>query len=286
MSPFLIHRVLSGSVLGKLKSAEKLRDGTLLVETNDETQSEALLKMTNIQDTPIKVEPHKTLNTCRGVISCYDLMYITADEIAKEMASQGVISCRRLQRKQTGEMVNTTSVVLTFAWDRLPEKVYVGYEVCTVRPYIPSPIRCFKCNRHGHTANSCKAKPTCPKCAGDMYDGEPCNGPPKCINCEGCLPVYTRECPRLQEEKKITEIKVIEKVSYADARKKYREKVSPTFSRSYAAVTTIKRCSVSCQTDPWIEKAKNAKEKAKSIEKKLTNSIGARKMSKYLPPAS
>ncbi|KAG8232531.1 hypothetical protein J437_LFUL012162 [Ladona fulva] len=83
--------------------------------------------------------------------------------------------------------------------------------------------------------------------------------------CAGCHPVYARECPRLQEEKKITEIKVTEKISYADARKKYREMVNPTYSRYCAAVATIKRCTDSCHTDPWIEK--NAKCSSKNGKK-------------------
>ncbi|KAG8237039.1 hypothetical protein J437_LFUL015785, partial [Ladona fulva] len=80
--------------------------------------------MTTIQDVSIRVGPHKMLNIC------YDLLYVTAEEIAKEMASQGVISCCTLQRKQNGEMINTTSVVLTFSRDRFPEKT----DPCTEKP--------------------------------------------------------------------------------------------------------------------------------------------------------
>ncbi|KAG8236261.1 hypothetical protein J437_LFUL011015 [Ladona fulva] len=112
-----------------------------------------------------------------------------------------------------------------------------------------------RCNCYGYTGNSYKGKRTCPRCAGDLHDGEPCSSPVKCVNCKGSHPVYAREFPRLQEEKKITELKIIEKMSYADARKTYWELVSPTFSCSYAAVATIK--SVGCQTDPCIEKPKD-----------------------------
>jgi hypothetical protein len=40
----------------------------------------------------------------------------------------------------------------------------------------------------------------------------------------------------MREEKKIIEIKTLEKLPYHEARKKYRTLIAPTFSRSYAAV--------------------------------------------------
>lgn len=177
VSPFLIHKVLSNYIPGPLESVKKLRDGTLLIKTRNKNQSEKLLALKTLHNIPIKVETHKTLNTCRGVITSYDLLYVSEEEITKEMASQGVTSCRRLSKRQDGEFKNTTSVVLTFALEKPPEKVYVGYEACSVRPYIPSPLRCFQCNRYGHTAQTCKSKSTCPKCAKDKHDGQLCSSP-------------------------------------------------------------------------------------------------------------
>ncbi|XP_046407442.1 proline-rich protein 36-like [Ischnura elegans] len=79
-----------------------------------------------MHDIPVTVEVHRTLNTCRGVISHFDLLYVDADEIKQEMASQGVCDARRMTTKRNGEIVNTTSVVLTFTCDRLPDKVFIG----------------------------------------------------------------------------------------------------------------------------------------------------------------
>jgi hypothetical protein len=40
----------------------------------------------------------------------------------------------------------------------------------------------------------------------------------------------------MKEEKKIVEIKTVEKLPYSEARKKFRMLIVPTFSRSYVAV--------------------------------------------------
>jgi hypothetical protein len=263
VSPFLIRRMLSAFVVGELKSAKKLRDGTLLIETANETQSKKLLTMKLLNDIPVVVEPHRTLNTCRGIITHYDLLHVEVEEIQREMASQGVIHARRLTTKRNGEIINTTSVVLTFSFDSLPEKVFIGYESVPVRPFIPAPMRCFQCQRFGHVATRCEGKPTCPRCGLEKHEDAECSKDPHCVNCEGAHPVYSRNCPKVKEERQVMEIKTREKLSYFDARKKYRELVAPTFSRSFASVVTaVKKCSIGIQT----EKACNEKPKAPIIQ--------------------
>jgi hypothetical protein len=267
VSPFLIHKVLSGAVPGDLESVKKLRDGSLLVKTSSDKQSEKLLALKRLHDIPVVVEPHRGLNTCRGVISCYDLLYVDVVDITKEMASQGVIDCRRLTTKRNGEVINTTSAILTFSRDMLPEKVNVGYERCPVRPYIPNPLRCYKCQRFGHVAPKCKGNDICPKCSKAKHEGEVCASPAICANCEGQHPAYSRDCPKLQEEKKIVEIKTTKKITYFEARQKYRTLIAPTFSKSYAekAATPKKKVSSSTQTGPSFQPQPLNKEKETKI---------------------
>ncbi|GFU73950.1 uncharacterized protein TNCV_555741 [Trichonephila clavipes] len=58
-SPFIIHKALLG-IGGEPKSIKKLRS-----------------------DSPLTVTPHRTLNSCRGVISESDLLYASETEILK-----------------------------------------------------------------------------------------------------------------------------------------------------------------------------------------------------------
>jgi hypothetical protein len=89
--------------------------------------------------------------------------------------------------------------------------------------------------------------------------------------------VYSRDCPKLKEERKIMEIKTLEKLPYTEARKKYRQQIAPTFSRSFAAIaaTPIKKCTTSTQTE-----ADESTDKNKTVSKEVLAKPG-----KALKPA-
>lgn len=68
----------------------------------------------------------------------------------------------------------------------LPKSVQIGYMSYSVREYIPKPIRCYKCQRMGHTAQQCKGKMRCARCGGQHEYGK-CEKETKikCCNCGG-----------------------------------------------------------------------------------------------------
>ncbi len=42
-----------------------------------------------------------------------------------------------------------------------PKEVTLGYMTYNVREYVPKPMRCYNCQRFGHTASTCKGKRRC-----------------------------------------------------------------------------------------------------------------------------
>ena len=72
MSPFVLDKVLQGWV-GTVKSVKKLRSGVLLVEVTRETQATKLLTLELILDLEVHVSPHRSLNSCKGVVRSYEL---------------------------------------------------------------------------------------------------------------------------------------------------------------------------------------------------------------------
>lgn len=83
----------------------------------------------------------------------------------------------------------------------LPQSVKVEYLHCQVRPYIPKPRCCFKCQRFGHNSQTCRGKPTCPKCAESERTSNQHCYKVCCVNCNGSHPSHSRSCPHWQEEK-------------------------------------------------------------------------------------
>ena len=234
---------------GSVSRCDKLRDGEIEVEfTNDKDAKQAMSAtefIFTVKDgnsrrqvrVPMSVSAHRTKNASRGVIYCEDLEDVSDDDIADGLAAFGVASARRIKSRKNGVLVPTQSIVLTFDQVELPQEIPVGYVKVKVRQYIPSPMRCLRCLRFGHTKLHCKNRPTCSKCAASDHTGDDCTAEPrKCVNCgEDQTPhnAFDPKCPALLREKDIVAIKYTEKVSFREARERYNT-THPR--RSYASV--------------------------------------------------
>ncbi|GBN66494.1 hypothetical protein AVEN_2701-1 [Araneus ventricosus] len=69
VSPFLVQRAIV-STIGEVNSIRKLRSGDLLVEVNSLKQAQQIVKLKSLETIQISVTPHRTLNSCKGVITC------------------------------------------------------------------------------------------------------------------------------------------------------------------------------------------------------------------------
>ncbi|GBN73353.1 hypothetical protein AVEN_137036-1 [Araneus ventricosus] len=72
VSPFLVEKGITSSV-GEVKSAKKLRSGDL-VEMESPKQAKQIVKLNSLPTIPFTVNPHATLNSSKGVISCGELL--------------------------------------------------------------------------------------------------------------------------------------------------------------------------------------------------------------------
>ncbi|GFV94159.1 uncharacterized protein TNCV_4462861 [Trichonephila clavipes] len=109
----------------------------------------------------------------------------------------------------------------------------MAYIRCPVRPYIPNPLRCFQCQRYGHSKNVCWGQPTCPRCGESGHDSADCTKKEQCLNCKGEHTAYSRSCPTWITEKEITAVKINEKISYPEARPVVLSR-TPVSGKSYA----------------------------------------------------
>jgi len=132
-------------------------------------------------------EPHRTLNSCKGVIRCSDLKGLTKDEIVDGLRSQGVMDCFHITVKSDNNNTDrrkTNKFILTFNTDTAAAHINVGYLRVKVDRYIPNPLRCFKCQKFGHSSRLCRNEAVCRRCDG-KHTEENCNNAAKCINCSG-----------------------------------------------------------------------------------------------------
>ncbi|GFS83425.1 uncharacterized protein TNCV_1059851 [Trichonephila clavipes] len=164
VSPFLIEKAITSSI-GPVKTIRKMRSGDLFLEVASAKQSSALRTLRKMAHIDITFVPHNTLNYSRGVISAADLLNVSTEEIKENMVDQKVCEVRRITIRRDGQVLNTKHLILTFSTPELPQSVKAAYLHCPVRPYIPNPLRCFQCQRFGHSKTVCRGQPTCSRCA-------------------------------------------------------------------------------------------------------------------------
>ncbi|XP_055924603.1 uncharacterized protein LOC129987679 [Argiope bruennichi] len=246
VSPFLVQKAINATI-GEPTSIRKMRSGDLLIEINSRKQAQQLQKIKALATIPVRVTPHQSLNTSKGVITCGEILNLPVDLITKELKSQGVIHVRRITIRRDGETIETKHHILTFMSPKLPESIYVGYIKRPVRPYIPNPLRCFKCQRFGHSKANCRGTVTCARCSERGHESQECSAQEKCVNCKGDHTSFSRSCPRWQLEKEITAVKIKEELSYPEARKKVLSQ-TPSPGISYASVVRKNFCeNCACQ---------------------------------------
>ena len=99
---------------GTLKSTERLRDGSFLMECSRRAQAENLLKTVTFVDRPVHVCVHKTVNSSRGVVGCRELSDLSEVEIRDELKTQDVVEVHRVTVKKEGRVIPTNTLFLTF----------------------------------------------------------------------------------------------------------------------------------------------------------------------------
>lgn len=218
----------------KVQKASFQSDGSLLLKTINDAQTEKLLKATLFGAEECEVVRDARLNKSRGTIHAYDLIELSEEEVVGWLQDFGVVAAKRFTRTVGGHTENTPTLLLTFNRPTCPQKLEFDYVTYHVRQHIPNPLICHKCGRFGHTEERCRDEAVCLNCGGEKHDGQ-CQA--KCISCgstdHSCR---SRQCSVWKKEREICELKVEKDVSYAHARRLYQETHQTPVMRPYAAV--------------------------------------------------
>jgi hypothetical protein len=252
LSPFKIWNEIIAKLskdkeeIQKPKKMSKLASGDYLAEVDKQTLSQDIRLIKTIQDIPISVIPHKTLNSSKGIIKCRDISMCSEEEILENLLDQGVCNVKRIRVKRNGSLVATHTYILEFKSIQLPEAVFMAYIKTEVEEYVPNPLRCYKCQLFGHHKDRCSKPAVCGNC-GTIHDENPCPNPPSCINCHEKHPASDRNCPKWKTEKEILAVRNRYKISHPEARK-IVEARTPS-DKSYAKVVKLNTTHASTQTD-------------------------------------
>ena len=181
---------------------------------------------------------------------------MTEVEIRDELKDQGVVGVNRVTLKKEGKVIPTNTLFLTFGSPELPKEITVGYLKVKVALFVPNTMRCFNCNKSGHTSQRCKVAAKCTGCGKDKHEGQ-CEGPKLCSNCNVPHASSAKDCPVWQKEKEIQRVRVEKRISFPEARQLVEAKMPTviTGGRPYAAAASTRgeSRSVQCQTSlTWV----------------------------------
>ncbi len=250
-NPFLVAKTIQ-AVAGELKTVKRLRDDSLLLECVNFHQAKNLLSLTKFAGTPVLSAPHRTLNSCRGIIRdrvrC--LQSLSEDEIAEELEPQGISSVKRFSINKYGK------TVLTFTSATLPSDIKAGYHNMRVEVYVPNPLRCYTCQQFGHGSRNCKNTSACRRCCSKEHSSDSCSSSPYCCNCKGDHMPSSKQCTAWIRESAINRLKHERNISFPEARKIYHNSTSATAPLHISYSNTVKHVStrtVSVQSEiTWV----------------------------------
>ena len=274
LSPFIIEKQIE-SLIGTPKSVKKLKNKTLLVETNRKSQTENLLKIKSFFNLKVNVSEHNSLNSSKGIIRDRMLKGESEDSIVEYLRPQGVTGCKRFKIKKDGKTVETNTLLWTFNRVNVPKSLKIFYRVVPVDVYVPNPLRCFNCQRFGHLENNCSEDPgsVCENCGADghAHQTNQCKNPTKCINCGKDHSPKSNICEVWLKEKEIMKLKVTHNISYLEAKKLHKNKPETTFSK---IVQSIARPEMKDASTQYKVKDYKINASTKVIEPKVKSSKG------------
>ena len=205
--------------IGEVMSAKVLRNGSMLIKCRDREQQGKAKTMSTVEGKKVECSLFSGRKLVRGVVTGIPVR-ISAEDVKGNITNARISDVKRMKANRNGIKEDSLSVLITFDEKSLPEKILIGYMCYYVRPYVPPPLRCFKCQRFGHVAAVCKGKQRCGRCGGDHEYGKCEEGAKlKCCNCGGEHSSAYRGCEVSKKAEEVQRVRVTQGVSYAEAAK-------------------------------------------------------------------
>ena len=120
LNVFTLKKAVDGMANGPPVKCKPTKSGSIFIEVAKKHQSKNLLRRTMLMGCiPVKVSPHRTLNSRKFVIKCQELDNMEED-IKEELKPQGIIAVKRIS-------VRYSLYVMTIKGQDIPEKINIGY---------------------------------------------------------------------------------------------------------------------------------------------------------------
>jgi len=220
---------------GEVESIFITQQGAIKIIARDEAQKNQLLKIQTLNEksvktsvpfsvqflhTPNKPPPVKRQDAdyfVKGVV--YGLLECpeNLDEIALENGAHHI--------QRLGNPAFSKASLIAYPKETvLPQFLEVDGRRYRIYPYVPKPLRCFRCQHYGHSVGFCRLKVVCSGCSGNHSFAEcPDKTNKKCANCGQGHSAADRNCPLYIKTQTALRIRAQQNVPFADAVNKVGE---------------------------------------------------------------
>ena len=253
MDPLKLTKILKNQV-GAVNNAKVLDDGNLLIGCISEEQVVKAMKLHEVGKAKVAKVARVGSEGSKGVISGVPVSVQMTDLFRNLKEKCGAVqSAVRLTRGL--EKKDTESILIQFSSKEVPTEVFVGFLRYRVREFVHKPLRCFKCQKFGHAARACSGTQTCARCGGAHEYGNCGVGvEPKCCNCGGAHSAAYWGCAVMKRESEIHNMKVKNKLSYAEAVKRVDQTNGAVGTETAAVDRGAERVAVKAVELGWKEK--------------------------------
>ena len=97
LNAFVLQKAIDGLANAELGNVIPMKSGSVFIKVETKQQCKNLLKTTKLLGyLPVKVSPHRTLNSSKFVIKCEELDKMDEEEIKKALQAQGNIAVKTI----------------------------------------------------------------------------------------------------------------------------------------------------------------------------------------------
>lgn len=226
------------SKIGIPESIKKINRDTLQIEVRSKEQGDKLSQVKEIASQEVLIEKHDNMNKVKGTVYSDTMANCTIDELQEALESQGVEKIERMKRRIGNELTETNRYILTFNRTELPRIIKITdwhHEIIDL--YIPTPMRCLKCQRFGHLKKWCRREEeVCVNCGESGHTSTICSNETTCLHCKGQHNAMNRKCPVYLFKCEVVATQTRERIPMHEAEDKVREKY-PSEDRSFSLIT-------------------------------------------------
>ena len=107
LNAFVLKKAIDGMANAELDNVKPMKSSRLYIEVETKQQCKNLLKTTKLLGyLPVKVSPHRSINSSKFVIKCEELNKMDEEEIKKEPQPQGIIAVKRISIRYSLYVLN------------------------------------------------------------------------------------------------------------------------------------------------------------------------------------